>query len=131
MDDHIGGFKDYNAQFEFLHNKYFPRIAFGPIYLSGRKTTAFMTTLELIGFMGSVDGLRPSIRHRDRILNWPVPRDQKELDAFLWLTPFLRIFIPGRAEHAIRLKEAYQELIPKELPPTDETGAKRKSVWHE
>src|SRR5437762_9342352 len=131
MDDHIGGFTDFDSEFKFLHEMYFPRIAFGPVYLSGAKTKAFVRTLELIGFMGSPDGLRPSIRHRDRILNWPIPENREELDAFLWLTPFLRIFIPGRAEHVIRLKEAYQELVPNELPSAEGNGKPRKSTQHE
>jgi hypothetical protein len=83
MDDHLGGFKDFDSQFKFLHEKYFPRVRFGPIALSAKKTKVFVKTLELIGFMGSLDGLRPSIRHRDRILNWPTPRNKAELDAFI------------------------------------------------
>lgn len=35
-----------------------------------------------------------------------------ELDAFLWLTPFLRIFIPGRAENVLRLQQAYLIQVP-------------------
>ena len=57
IDDHIGGFTDFNSQFRFLHEMYFPWIAFGPVYLSGAKTKAFIKMLELIGFMGSPDGL--------------------------------------------------------------------------
>jgi RNase H-like domain found in reverse transcriptase/Integrase zinc binding domain len=124
MDDHIGGFTTYEAQFRFLHEVYFPRVAFGPICLSGRKTRAFCTSLEVLGFSGSAEGLRPSARHQDRMRNWPTPRTREELEAFIWLTPFLRIFIPGRADHVRRLKEAYLELVPVPLPPKegDEKG---------
>src|SRR5438046_8034538 len=45
IDDHIGGFTDFDSQFKFLHEKYFPQIAFGPVYISGAKTKAFMQTL--------------------------------------------------------------------------------------
>lgn len=31
------------------------------------------------------------------------------MEAFVWLTPFMRMFIPGRAEHALVLKESYME----------------------
>ena len=51
MDDHIGGFNDFDSQFQFLHTKYFPRVVFGPISLSASKTKVFVKTLELVGFM--------------------------------------------------------------------------------
>ncbi|KAI9771529.1 MAG: hypothetical protein M1840_002149 [Geoglossum simile] len=57
MDDHIGGFQDFDSQFTFLHEKYFPRVAFGPVYLSGPKTKAFCTSLDLVGFTESAEGL--------------------------------------------------------------------------
>src|SRR5437868_11497722 len=104
MDDHIGGFNDFDSQFQFLHTKYFPRVVFGPISLSASKTKVFVKTLELVGFMGSPEGLRPSVQHRDRILNWHVPQNLAELDEFICLTPLLRIFISGRAEYVIRVK---------------------------
>jgi hypothetical protein len=34
-------------------------------------------------------------------MNWPVPRSRQELEAFIWLTPFLQIFIPGQADHVL------------------------------
>ena len=83
MDDHIGGFTDYDAQFRFLHEMYFPRITFGPVYLSGTKTRAFYTSLEVLGFTSSMEGLRPSVRHQDRFRSWPTPRNQEELEAFI------------------------------------------------
>jgi hypothetical protein len=34
IDDHIGGFRDFNSQFTFLHEEYFLQIVFEPVYLS-------------------------------------------------------------------------------------------------
>lgn len=116
MDDHLGGFTDFNAQFDFLHQHYFPRIAFGPVYLSGSKTFAFMENLELIGFTGSSEGLRPSVKHLERMNNWPTPKTKQELDAFIWITPFLRMFIPGRAELVLELKKAYLHQVSVVIP---------------
>ena len=42
MDDHLGAARDFNAMFEFLHKIYFPRVIFGPVYLFGKKTQAFV-----------------------------------------------------------------------------------------
>ena len=117
MDDHAAAADDYETLFEFLHTRYFPRVVFGPVYLSGEKTHVFADSLEMVGFQGNAEGLRPSIKHREKIINWPTPTNREELDAFLWLTPFLRIFIPGRAEHVLRLKEAYLELVAAEVKP--------------
>jgi hypothetical protein len=55
MDNHLGGFMDFDTQFRFLHEKYFPRIAFGPVYLSGRKTNAFCNFLNILGFTNSAE----------------------------------------------------------------------------
>ena len=40
-------------------------------------------------------------------MNWPMLTNRQELDAFIWLTPFLQIFILGRLKHVLKLKKAY------------------------
>ncbi len=72
MDDHIGAAITFDAIYTFLHNSYFPRVAFDPVYLSGKKTKAFMNTLELLGFEGSRGWLRPSAKHCNKIEQMPV-----------------------------------------------------------
>jgi hypothetical protein len=59
----------------------------------------FFPTLEFLGLEGNTARLRPSLRKREQILNWLTPQSQEEVEAFLYLTHFLRRFIPGRAEH--------------------------------
>lgn len=112
MDDHLGSAVGFDEMFAFLHDKYFPRLVFGPIYLEPRKSNYMMSGLEMVGFTGDVNGLRPSLRHRDKALHWPIPTNKREVEAFCWITPFLRTFIPGRAEHIMRIKDSYQELVP-------------------
>ena len=114
MDDHASAATDFDTMFDFLHADYFPRVTFGPVYLSGHKTHIFSENPELLGFEGSANGLRPSLKHRTKVQEWPTPRNRAELDAFLWLTPFLRIFIPGRAAHVLQMKKAYLKLMPAE-----------------
>ena len=94
MVDRIEAAKIFDAMYAFLSDSYFPRVAFGPVYLSGKKTKAFMNILELLGFEGSRGRLRPSAKHWNKIEQMPVPTSRKKLDAFLWLTLFLQIFIP-------------------------------------
>ena len=40
-----------------------------------------------------------------------MPSTRAELDAFLWLAPFLQISIPGRQAHVLEMKKAYPELV--------------------
>ena len=41
VDDHVGLATTFDTMFEFLHTKYFPKCAFGPIYLTLKKTHVF------------------------------------------------------------------------------------------
>lgn len=80
-DDHIGAPTSFDAMFDFLHTKYFPRAAFGPIYLVPKKTYLFMDQLGFIGFTGS---LKPSTKHQQRMRKWLKPRSKDELEAFAY-----------------------------------------------
>ena len=73
MDDHIGAATTFDAMYIFLHNNCFPKVAFGPVYLLGKKTKAFMDTLELLGFERSRGGLRPLTKHCNKIEQMLVP----------------------------------------------------------
>ena len=77
------------------------------VYLSGSKTHLFANNLEVLGFQGSAEGLRPSLKHKGKIQSWPTLTIRSELDAYLWLTRFLRIFIPGRARLVMEMKKLY------------------------
>jgi hypothetical protein len=99
VDDSYGSATDFDTMLNFLHEKFFPRCAFGPMYLKPSKSFFFFPSLEFLGLEGNLTGLRPSLKKRDQILGWPTLQCQEEVEAFLYLTPFLRRFIPGRAEH--------------------------------
>ena len=98
IDDSYAGASSFSRMLRFLHEEFLPRCVFGPIYLKPIKTFLFFSSLEFVGLEGSGTGLRPSLRKRDQIRNWPTPTCHEELDAFCFLTPFLRRFIPGRAD---------------------------------
>lgn len=69
MDDHLGSAKTFEDMIQFLHETYFPRVAFEPVYLTGKKTFAFDDKLDILGFEGTNEGLRPSTKHRDKVKN--------------------------------------------------------------
>ena len=42
IDDYISGYIDFDSQFKFLYEKYFPQIAFRLVYISEAKTKVFI-----------------------------------------------------------------------------------------
>ena len=114
--------------FKFLQTQYFLRVAFGPVYLSGHKTHMFTDSLEMIGFTGSAKGLRPSVKHRERAISWKEPITHEELDAIIWITPFLRMLTPRRPEHVIRLKNVYLKKEAIKLESENKRSVRKKWV---
>lgn len=105
----------FEAMFTFLHKYYFPRASFEPVYLTPHKTFVFTDQLDFDRFTGNKNGLWPSMKHRDRIWHWLTPTTRAEVEAFLCLTPFLCIFLLGRAQHALIIKQSYLEEVNVEL----------------
>ena len=98
IDDSYGSATTCDAMYHFLHEQFFPRCAWGPMYLKDSKSFFLCDSLDFVGLQAGQNGLRPSLRKRETILQWLPPTNQSELEAFCYLTPFLRRFIPGRAE---------------------------------
>ena len=104
VDDTYVGAVSFDVMIEFLHDRFFPRCDFARHYLKPSKMFLFFKTLEFVGLQKGPDGLRPSMLKRETILKYPTPRSQAEVETFLYWTPFLRRFIPGRAELARVMK---------------------------
>ena len=85
----------------------------------------FVDLLEMVGFTGGAEGLRPSVKHRCQVWNWKEPTNQAELEAFIWLAPFLRMVITGRAEHVLVLKKAYLKQVSVKLESGKGNSVKR------
>ena len=68
------------------------------MYLKGDKCHFFRSSLGFVWLEAGENSLRPSIKKRDTILKWPTLMTFEEVEAFCFLTPFLRRFIPGRAK---------------------------------
>ena len=115
VDDHNMASETFTEHFNFLHQHYFPRIAWAPIGLSAAKTKLFMSEITSVGFTLSSGNVRPALKHRDKFakigehfLSFP-PRRWEDVEALILLTPFLRKFIPGRADLVRRIKEVFFE----------------------
>jgi len=130
VDDDFGAFPDFKTQWDFLHDHYFPRLAWARLTLKGRKCGCFLDKLEPLGYSSNGSGLRPSLDKVGAIRDYPRPTNLNELEAFIYMTIYLRQFIPGRAEHARILKDAiiYRALHHSEKNRSTQTTKRGKSV---
>lgn len=51
-------------------------------------------------------GLKAEPRKRSQLCQFPIPKSYAEVESFLYFTLYVKMFIPGRAEHARVLKES-------------------------
>lgn len=106
VDDGFGAHTSFKAQFDFLYQWYFPRLAWARLTLNGSKSGFFLGKIEPLGFRSEGEGLRPSADKVRAIRDYPAPKNIAEVEAFLYMTTYLRYFIPARAEYARILKAA-------------------------
>ena len=106
VDDDYRVFPDFVTQYGFLHNHYFPWLAWASITLKATKCGFFLNKIDLLGFTSHGSGLYPSIDKIRAIHDYVQPTTAAEIERFLYMTIYLCQFIPGRAEHARILKKA-------------------------
>ena len=120
IDDSYGSAETFEDMFDFLHPQFFPRCAWGPMYLKGDKCHFFRSSLGFVGHEAGANGLRPSITKRDTILKWPTHTTFVEVKACFFLDPFSAQVYPlvGRIglSYEVRvgvLREHSQKEIPR------------------
>jgi hypothetical protein len=106
VDDHMGASVSFEAQFRFLHESYFPIIAWSKLTLSPAQSSFLMPRVNGLKFVGGPLGLRPSADKVKAIRDYPVPTNEAEIDKLFFMTTYIRKFIPGQAEYARIMKEA-------------------------
>ncbi|KDN65206.1 hypothetical protein CSUB01_12580, partial [Colletotrichum sublineola] len=113
VDDHNVTSETFEDHFHFLEHHYFPRVAWAPIGLSGSKTFLFDDHANSVGFEIREGRVRPSLKHRTKFAKWKEeyrqkpPKTWEEVQGLLYLTPFVRKYIPGRADLEIKIKQAF------------------------
>jgi hypothetical protein len=127
LDDDMAASVSFEAQFRFLHESYFPRIAWSKLTLSPAKSSFLMPRVDGLKFVGGPLGLRTSADKVKAIRDYPVPTNEAEIDKFLFMTTYIRKFIPGRAEYARIMKEAVVRIA--ESIPCQFAGRGRKTIW--
>ena len=100
-DDFFGGFRDFQAQFTFLRDHFFPRIEWARMVLSFKKLRLFASTIEALGVKHCVGG---HIHIREgriaKIASFPVPKDQTAVRAFLGVVGITRRWVKNFSELA-------------------------------
>jgi len=111
VDDDFAAHPSVAAQLHFMHYSYFPRLAWAKITLNPAKSGFLLDKISPLGVHSDGKGLRPSIDKVGAIRDYPTPTCQGEVERFIYMTTYLRYFIPGRVEHTRILKRAikYQE----------------------
>ncbi|KHN95785.1 Ribonuclease H-like protein [Metarhizium album ARSEF 1941] len=113
VDDHHVGSENWEDHFNFLWKRYFPRVAWAPIGLSGRKTKLFSSSVDCVGYSLEDGKIRPARKHRERFallaehFRQNPPKSWNEILVLIYLTPFLRKFIPGRADLVSTIKKVF------------------------
>jgi len=130
VDDDFGAFPSFRSQLNFLHQHYFPRLAWARLTLKGSKCGFFLDKISPLGFSSDGSGLRPSLDKVQAIRQYPRPTDTAEIEAFIYMTIYLRQFIPGRAEHALILQEAilYRPLNGDEKSKSEQASRRGKPI---
>ncbi|MGB0246440.1 MAG: reverse transcriptase domain-containing protein [Paracoccaceae bacterium] len=73
--------------------------------LNLRKCNIFRSEVEYLGHLVNKDGIRMVPSYIQRILDWPVPKNGKELRSFLGFCNYYRIFISKFAELTFQLNK--------------------------
>ena len=109
VDDDIGGADSFNHLVEFLHMHYFPRLAWAKLTLNPLKCSFFVPSVKILGYQRDGEGIRPSNDKLGQFREWSISTNKEELMRFLNTLPFLKAFIPDRADHITIMKTAMVE----------------------
>ena len=69
------------------------------LYCSTKKSQLFTTELDFLGHHISHRGIEPDARKVEKIQNWPIPADTRDVRKFLGLVQYLAAFLPRLAEY--------------------------------
>ncbi|RDB23205.1 Transposon Tf2-9 polyprotein [Hypsizygus marmoreus] len=68
------------------------------LFCSLKKSTLFATEIDFLGHHISAKGIEADLSKVERIINWPRPRNAKDVRRFLGLVRYLSAFLPALAE---------------------------------
>lgn len=113
VDDNYSAGERFEEYYQFLHDKYFPRVSWGLLTLKPSKCFFFTEGIVSLGFELNQKGAQASADKVAKIRDYPVPTNLEQVEKFLYMATYLKSLIPGRAEHSRILKEAAKWKIEK------------------
>ena len=131
VDDDYGAHRTFWDQYNFLHEWYLPRLPWAGLTIKPRKSGFFLHKIEPLGLRVSRTGLRLSSDKVKAIREYPTPQNLDEVNKFLYMTTYLRRFIPGRADLALVMKRAatLESMDSWQREPTGRRDKTGKPIW--
>ena len=114
FDDDFGAAYTFSQLLNFLHCTYFPRVHWARLTLKPAKSQFFVASIDPLGMTVGMHkrgeevtyGLKANDAKRGKIEAYPVPQNEKDLEAFIYLTTYLKTLIPRRTELVRIMKQA-------------------------
>lgn len=106
VDDDIGGSDTLSGLIHFLNHHYFPRLSWAKFTLNPAKCEFLVSNIQLLGHRRDLRGIRPSENKLGVFREYSSFTSKDELERFLYMLPFLKVYIPGRADRSTFLRTA-------------------------
>ena len=94
------------------------------LYLNKKKTKLFCYETSFLGHIISQKGIQADPSKVEKIINWPRPKNLKEVQQFLGLVRYLNAFLPHLALQSSILSRLTTKECAKKFPPWNETYQK-------
>ena len=90
------------------------------LYINKKKTNLFCYDISFLGHNISQKGIEADPTKVDKILDWPIPKNQKQVQQFLGLVKYLSTFLPHLAVQTSILSRLTTKDCAKNIPPWNE-----------
>jgi hypothetical protein len=90
------------------------------LYINKKKTDLFSHEINFLGHIISQRGIEADPSKVDKILDWPIPKNVKQVQQFLGLVRYLNAFLPRLALHSSILSKLTTKECEKHFPPWTE-----------
>ena len=91
------------------------------LYINKNKTNLFCEEIAFLGHIISQTGIQADPSKVEKIINWPVPKNTKEVQQFLGLVKYLNAFLPRLAIQSSILSRLTTKESSKHFPPWNDT----------
>ena len=90
------------------------------LHINKKKTKLFSYEIEFLGHIISQRGIEADPSKVSKILDWPVPKNLKEVQQFLGLVKYLNVFLPRLAIQSSILSQLTTKSCQTKFPPWNE-----------